>query len=259
MNINLLIKKNLTIIIIALLLITIVLTGYCLLILLNSKAEITTIIQFLGVTVALIVGMITALFSWDNTQNVIENNEKQLMIVEKYELLLEMNIKLQSFKLQSKNNPLIDETGFTKKDYNNYLTLIYIQNILENNKKVFMMLFPRTLLNYTQFKFTFTENLSSVLPKNKSHKILRELFKELFKKTETSMYPSLDLSEILYPEMINDIFPNLKTIVSAYYEDTDENLKDYRKGIESYFKELNNLIEIFNKEFGEQKIKYDIC
>ena len=55
MNINLLIKKNLTIIIIALLLITIVLTGYCLLILLNSKAEITTIIQFLGVTVALIV------------------------------------------------------------------------------------------------------------------------------------------------------------------------------------------------------------
>ena len=69
----------------------------------------------------------------------------------------------------------------------------------------------------------------------------------------------LDLSEILYPEMINDIFPNLKTIVSAYYEDTDENLKDYRKRIESYFKELNNLIETFNKEFEEQKLKYDIC
>lgn len=182
MKITLLIKKNLTIIIIALILITILLTGYCLVVLLYSNAEITAIIQFLGVTVALIVGMITALFSWDNTQNVIENNEKQLMIVEKYELLLEMNIKLQSFKLQSKNNPLIDETGFTKNDYNNYLTLIYIQNILENNKKVFMMLFPRTLLNYTQFKFTFTEHLSSVLPKNKSHKILRELFKELFKK-----------------------------------------------------------------------------
>lgn len=258
MKITLLIKKNLTIILIALILITILLTGYWLVVLLNSKAEMATIIQFLGVTVALIVGMITALFSWDNTQNVIENNEKQLMIVEKYELLLEMNIKLQSFKLQS-NNPLIDDTGFTKKDYNNYLTLIYIQNILDDNKKVFMMLFPRTLLNYTQFKFIFTENLSSVLPKNKSHKILRELFKELLKKTETSMYPSLDLSEILYPEMINDIFPNLKTIVSAYYEDTDENLKDYRKGIKSYFKELNNLIETFNKEFEEQKIKYDIC
>lgn len=67
-----LIKKNLTIIIIALILITILLTGYCLVILLNLKVEITTIIQFLGVTVALIVGMITALFSWDNTQNVIE-------------------------------------------------------------------------------------------------------------------------------------------------------------------------------------------
>ena len=258
MKITLLIKKNLTIILIALILITILLTGYWLFVLLNSKAEMATIIQFLGVTVALIVGMITALFSWDNTQNVIENNEKQLMIVEKYELLLEMNIKLQSFKLQS-NNPLIDDTGFTKKDYNNYLTLIYIQNILDDNKKVFMMLFPRTLLNYTQFKFTFTENLSSVLPKNKSNKILRELFKELFKKTEQSMFPLTDLMEIPYPEMINDIFPNLKTIVPVYYEDTDENLKDYRKGIESYFKELNNLIETFNKEFEEQKLKYDIC
>lgn len=258
MNIILLIKKNLTIIIISTILITIGVAVYCLLILLDSKAEITTIIQFLGVTVALIVGMTTALFSWDNTQNVIENNDKQIMIVEKYELLLELNIKLQSFKLQSKNNPLIDQTSFTKKDYNNYLTLIYIQDILENNKKVFMMLFPKTLLNYTQFKFTFTENLSSVLPNNKSHRILIELFKELFKKTKQSEFPTLDLSEIRYPEMINDIFPNLKIIVSTYYKNTDENFNDYQKGIELFFKELNNLIEVFNKEFEEQKIRYDI-
>ena len=57
--------------------ITIVVTGYCLLYLLNSNVEIPIIIQFLGVIEALIVGMITTLFSWDNTQMVIENNENK--------------------------------------------------------------------------------------------------------------------------------------------------------------------------------------
>lgn len=89
-----LIKKNFTIILIAMMLIAIIMTIYGMWTLLNSKADVTTLIQFLGILAALIVGMVTALSSWSNTQNVIENNEKQLMVVEKYELLLELNIKL---------------------------------------------------------------------------------------------------------------------------------------------------------------------
>lgn len=94
MDINMLIKKNFTIILIAMMLIAIIMTIYGMWTLLNSKADVTTLIQFLGILAALIVGMVTALSSWSNTQNVIENNEKQLMVVEKYELLLELNIKL---------------------------------------------------------------------------------------------------------------------------------------------------------------------
>ena len=164
MNIAQTINKNLLVLITILMLIAIGAAIYCMWTLLNSKASITTIIQFLGILAALIVGMITALSSWYNNQKVIENNEKQVMIVEKYELLLELNIKLQTFKLQSKKNPLIDKTNFNNNDYNNYFTLIYIQNILKNNKEVFILLFPKTLLYYTQFKFTFTKNLSDILP-----------------------------------------------------------------------------------------------
>ena len=258
MKTKIFIKKNtITIIIITTLMLFIAITIYGILILRGSDVGIATIIQFLGVMIALIIGIITALFSWINTQKVIKNNEKQMKIVEKYELLLELNIKLQSFELQSKNEPFLNQTNFSKIDYNNYLTLIYMQDILKNNKNVFMMLFPKTLLNYTQFKFTFTENLSSVLPGNKSHRILIELFKELFNKTEYGIMPSFDLTELEYPEMLCDIFPRLKWIVSTY-QSNDENLKDYREGINIYFKELNELIEIFNKEFEEQKINYDL-
>ena len=225
--------------------------------LLNSKASITTIIQFLGILAALMVGMITSLSSWDNTQRVIENNEKQLMIVEKYELMLELNIKLQSFELQSENVPLIDKTSFNNKDYRNYLTLIYLQNILKNNRKVFMILFPKTLLYYTQFKFTFTQNLSSVLPENKTDRILIELFKAMFEKTENESYSSIDLNHIEYPEMISMAFPTLEWL-DAIYKSSEENLNDYQKGVRLYFEYLNYLIELFNKEFKEQMIKYEL-
>ena len=176
------------------------------------------------------------------------------MIVEKYELLLKLNIKLERFRLRSKNNPLLKETKFSEEDYNSYLTLIEIQNMLENNKKVFLLLFPKTLLNYTQFKFRFSENISSVLPNNKSNEILIELFGEIFKKTEHNNYPLFDLNKMTYPEMIDDLFPKLKIV--AYYQDVD--IEDYQKGLETYFNRLNELIEQFNKEFEEQKIKYEL-
>lgn len=252
-----LIKKNFTIILIAMMLIAIIMTIYGMWTLLNSKADVTTLIQFLGILAALIVGMVTALSSWSNTQNVIENNEKQLMVVEKYELLLELNIKLQSFELKSKNNPLLGQTNFNNNDYNNYLTLIYIQYILIRNKEVFMLLFPKTLLYYTQFKFTFTQNLSSVLPENKSHRILIELFKEIFETIKEELYFPMNLNYIEYPEMIGMAFPSLEWI-NSIYKNSKENLEDYQKGVKLYFEYLNQLIELFNKEFEEQMIKYDL-
>lgn len=256
MEIKMTIKKNIPKLITAIIFIIIGVTSYCIWILFNSKTNITTIIQFLGITVALIVGIITALFSWNNTQNLIENNEKQLLIVGKYELLLGLNIKLQTFELQSKNNPPIGETNFNNKDYSNYLTLIYLQNILKTNKKVFMILFPRTLLYYTQFRFIFTQNLSSILP-NKNQRILIELFKVIFEKTEDEQYSFINLNYIEYPEMISLAFPSLRWI-DAIYNNSEENLKDYQNGIKLFFKYLNYLIESFNKEFKEQKINYEL-
>ena len=253
MNNNFLIKKNFTIIITAI--ITIGFLIFYLLILLNIKTEMNTILQFLGITVALIVGIITALSSWKNTKNIIDNNEKQKMIVEKYELLLELNIKLKRFKLQSKNNPFLKETIFKKEDYNSYLILIEIQHILENNRNIFLLLFPKTLLNYTQFKFKFNENISSVLPNNQSNEILIKLFKEIFKKTGHENFSTCDLNLIQYPEMADSVFPRLKFI---FQSQKDVNIEDYHNGLIIYFHELNELIKIFNKEFEKQKINYEI-
>lgn len=255
MNINQTINKNRLVIITILMLIAIGATIYCIWTLLNSKASISTIIQFLGIISALIVGMITALSSWSNTQNLIENNEKQLMIVEKYELLLELNIKLERFKLQSKSNPFLKETMFNEEDYNSYLTLIEIQSMLENNRKVFLLLFPKTLLNYTQLKFKFDENINSVLPNNKNNDILIELFREIFKKTKHENFPTFDLNLIQYPQTADSILPRLKFIVKCQ---KDINIEDYHNGLIIYFNELNKLIKLFNKEFEEQKINYEI-
>ena len=241
----------------AIMVVAIFATFYCIWILLNSEAEITIPLQFLGISAALIVGMVTAVSSWDNTQRVIENNEKQLMIVEKYELMLELNIKLQSFELQSEKLPLINQTNFNNKDYRNYLTLIYLQNILKNNRKVFMILFPKTLLYYTQFKFTFTQNLGSVLDENKSNRILIELFKAIFEKTENESNSSINLNYIEYPEMISMAFPTLEWL-DTVYKSSEENLNDYQKGVRLYFEYLDYLIELFNKEFEEQMINYEL-
>lgn len=255
MNINQTMKKNLLHLIIAIMLTAIGVTFWGMWALLHSKASMATIIQFLGVIAALMVGMITAVSSWSNTQRVIENNEKRINIVEKYELLLELNIKLERFKLQSKSNPFLKESIFDEEDYNSYLTLVEIQNILENNREVFLLLFPKTLLNYTQLKFRFSENINSVLPNNKSNVVLIELFKEIFKKTEHKPFTTFDLNLIQTPELADSILPRLKFIVQSQKE---INIEDYEKGLIIFFNEINELIKIFNKEFEEQKINYEI-
>ena len=255
MNLKILIKKNIsTIIIIILIIFFIAITTYEF-INLKSNNETAIILQFSSVLIALIIGIISAVSSWNNNNKLIRNNEIQLKIVEKYELLLELNIKIERFKLQSKNFSILKETMFNEEDCNSYLTLIEIQNILENNRDVFLLLFPKTLLNYTQFKFKFSENIRSVLPDNKSNKILIGLFSEIFNKTEHGDYPFFDLNLIEVPEMVESIFPKFKFIIQ-YQKDID--IEDYHKGLRIYFNELNKLIKQFNKEFEEQKIKYEL-
>lgn len=70
------------------------------------------------------------------------------------------------------------------------------------------------------------------------------------------MSPSQDLNKIQYPEMIGDMFIQIKWFMERY-EQTDENIKDYRDGLYIYFKELK-LIKSFNKEFEGEQIKYDL-
>lgn len=259
MGIGILIKKNyMKIIYIGIISFFIIATLWSLEILLNSKENLATIIQFMGVIVALFIGVISALSSWNNNQKAIKNNEKQLKIVEKYTLLLRLDIKLQSIKLKSQNDPIITKlTDFNDNDYENYLTLILIQKILKDDKDVFMLLFPKTLLNYTQFKFTFSENLSSKIDYHNSYNLLKEVFIELFNLDEERLFPSQDLNEIQYPEMIGDMFPRIKWHVE-HYEKTDEDIINYREGLHLFFEELNDLIKTFNKEFENQEIKYDL-
>ena len=52
-------------------------------------------------------------------------------------------------------------------------------------------------------------------------------------------------------------FPTLEW-VDTVYKSTEENLNDYQKGVRLYFEYLNYLIELFNKEFEEQMIKYEL-
>jgi len=258
MGIKFLIKKHyMRIIYIGILSFFIILTFFSLSILLSSKEDLGTIIQFIGVIVALFIGSITALSSWNNNKKAIEKSEKQVKLDKKYKLLLEMDVKLKSIKLQSQNDPIIKQTGFSDKDYENYLTLILIQKNLKENKGTFLLLFPKTLLNYTHFKFEFSENLSSKIDYNDSYNLLKELFFELFNLDEERMYPSIDLNEIQYPEMIGDMFAQIKWVVERY-EPSDENIRNYRDGLCLYFKELNDLIKLFNKEFEAQQIKYDL-
>ena len=52
-------------------------------------------------------------------------------------------------------------------------------------------------------------------------------------------------------------FPSLEWI-NSIYKNSKENLEDYQKGVKLYFEYLNQLIELFNKEFEEQMIKYEL-